>query len=384
MSDSEEWPATSTSTTTTYTLISAGSGISGDFDTVLVGGGSATSGLESFLIVTTSKVDVSGGAQLLNVTEGLIWEEKLNAHGTFNVASGTFTLNYDLADNSTTSAGDALSWGGSSLTKVNSGTLVLNGANTYTGETVVSGGTLRVTGTLGSGALYSGTIDNAATLEFDQSANQTLAGSISGNGTLIKAGSGILTLVSTITVSQDNVTLEGGVMVVEAGGSVFAGDTFVAGSGATLGMAMSAVINAGTATIGGAILDIQSYGDLNSGLTEWPASAMSSYTLISTVSGIDGEFARILGGGVTSSLDSFLTVTARKYEDGNVLKVATGLVWEEKENAHGTFNVASGTFTLHQGLANNATTHAGNAFVWNGSSMTTVKSGTLILAGANT
>ncbi len=84
--------------------------------------------------------------------------------------------------------GTALS-GAGNPTKIGAGTLSLTAANTYTGSTAVTGGTLRISGSgsLGSGT-YTGTIGLATgtTLQYSSSATETLSGIISGAGGLTK------------------------------------------------------------------------------------------------------------------------------------------------------------------------------------------------------
>jgi len=88
---------------------------------------------------------------------------------------------------------------GYNITKAGAGRLVLSGANTYSGNTTVSGGQLLVNGSIGSGAV---TVQNTATLGGD--------GSVSGNLT-VQSGGKLAPGVSigTLTASA-NVTLESG------------------------------------------------------------------------------------------------------------------------------------------------------------------------------
>lgn len=111
----------------------------------------------------------------------------LAANQTWNIASGkTLTIGGDVSGN----------YG---LTQDGSGTLILKGANTFAGNTTISGGTLRIgnnnAGTLGNGS-YSGNISIASgsTLQIWSSASQILSGIISGAGDLDKAYGGTLTL----------------------------------------------------------------------------------------------------------------------------------------------------------------------------------------------
>ncbi|MCM0032143.1 two-partner secretion domain-containing protein, partial [Sandarakinorhabdus limnophila] len=96
--------------------------------------------------------------------------------------------------------------GSTSLTKAGSGTLVLSGNNSYNGGTTISAGTL--TGTA-SNSFGTGAIANNGALVFDQNANASFTGVISGTGSLTKLGAGNLTLSGTNTY--------GGVTYIDAG-----------------------------------------------------------------------------------------------------------------------------------------------------------------------
>lgn len=81
-----------------------------------------------------------------------------------------------------------------SLAKTGAGTLILTGANNYSGGTTVSAGTLQ-----GTSSSLQGNILNNATLIFDQSTDGTYAAVMSGTGTLTKNGTGKLSLPGTQT-----------------------------------------------------------------------------------------------------------------------------------------------------------------------------------------
>ncbi|WP_180980926.1 autotransporter domain-containing protein [Pseudovibrio exalbescens] len=98
--------------------------------------------------------------------------------------------------------------GGGKIDKYGSGTLILSGKNTYGGGTTVSKGTLAgdtdsLQGVFGLGS--------NANVRFDQAANGTFKGDISGVGTVTKRGTGTLTVTDAINVN--GVTIEEGRLV---------------------------------------------------------------------------------------------------------------------------------------------------------------------------
>lgn len=86
--------------------------------------------------------------------------------------------------------------GSGSLEKTGSGVLQLLGANTYTGGTVISAGSL-----VGNTTSLQGDVVDNATLIFDQASDGAFAGVVSGTGSVIKQGAGALTLVAPNTYS---------------------------------------------------------------------------------------------------------------------------------------------------------------------------------------
>ncbi len=82
--------------------------------------------------------------------------------------------------------------GSSALVKTDLGTLVLTGTNSYTGGTIVEAGAL-----IGNAASIQSTVQNAGTVVFDQATNASFAGALSGAGSFVKAGAGALTLTGT-------------------------------------------------------------------------------------------------------------------------------------------------------------------------------------------
>jgi autotransporter-associated beta strand protein len=129
--------------------------------------------------------------------------------------------------------------GAGGIDKTGEGLLTLSGANDYSGNTAVTAGTLQLTGSLGSAGTYSGNINNAGTLIFNQTSDQTLAGVISGAGSFIKDGSVTLTLSGANTytgltqVKDGTLELSGGSATFSNKLALYSGATFKLSSGAT-------------------------------------------------------------------------------------------------------------------------------------------------------
>jgi autotransporter-associated beta strand protein len=100
-----------------------------------------------------------------------------------------------------TFAGIMADAGVTSLTKIGTGTLVLTGPNTYSGPTTISGGILQIGAGGNTGTLGAGNVTDNAALIFNRFDNFTCSNLVSGSGSLVQAGSGVLTLNAANTCS---------------------------------------------------------------------------------------------------------------------------------------------------------------------------------------
>jgi outer membrane autotransporter protein len=94
--------------------------------------------------------------------------------------------------------------GGGTLLKEGSGTVTLSGTNSNTGPLIIHTGTLR-----GTTSSLQGFITNNGTLEFSQTGNGTFAGAISGNGPVMKSGTGKVIFSGTNNYSGNTVVSAG-------------------------------------------------------------------------------------------------------------------------------------------------------------------------------
>ncbi|BDU21916.1 hypothetical protein DYGSA30_33730 [Dyella sp. GSA-30] len=189
---------------------SASAGWTATIDNVLTGNGFNKTGAGTLVLngastytqsteLSAGVLSVSSDANLGAASANLDFEGgTLRITGTaFNTTARAVTLGaagggVDIADaGNAFTLSNALS-GSGGLTKLGDGTLILTGANSYTGGTTISAGTLQ-----GNSTSLQGNIADNAALVFDQAAGGTFAGSISGSGTVTKQGAGTLILSGT-------------------------------------------------------------------------------------------------------------------------------------------------------------------------------------------
>jgi len=167
----------------------------------------------------------SGGLVVVkgNLVRGASGTIILNAGGTLQIGTGTNTGTLlggtgSLANNGTlvfnrsnASTYTGVLSGSGAVTKLGAGQLTLGGANSYTGGTVVSAGSL-----VGTTTSLQGAITNNAAVTFDQSTNGTYSGAMSGSGSLSKTGISRLSLSGSSSyngataVSAGDLNLSGG------------------------------------------------------------------------------------------------------------------------------------------------------------------------------
>lgn len=187
--------------------------------------------------------------------------------------------------------------GSGGLDKVDEGTLVLTAANSYSGGTTVTGGTL-----IGSATSFGGgLIVNNAALVIDQASDAGMANSIHGTGRLVKTGAGTLDYTGIGNLSGPT-TVAGGTLAVNG---ALAHSAFTVASGATL---------AGTGTVGATTL--QSGGIVSPG-----SSNIGTLTVNGNFSQAAGSLYQVQVDPASSASDGIQVVGSANV-DGATLQVA--------------------------------------------------------------
>jgi autotransporter-associated beta strand protein len=241
----------------------------------------------------------------------------LSGTGTINTDSGVVaTINAPIVNGSSTS-----------LSKVGGGTLILTAANTYTGGTTISGGTLQLGNGGASGSIIGNVTDNSV-FAINRSDAFTFSGVISGTGAFNQIGTGTTTLTNTNTYTGPT-TVTAGTLAISATGSITSNVT----NNATF-------TNAGTVT-----------GSLTN-----TGTASNSGTITNGLSNVGGTTTNsgTINGGVSNTGTATLNTAATSVITGGLINVATvnaqGQINGPIQNNQNLFNVvgnlsSDGTFS---------------------------------------
>ncbi|EAZ1125781.1 fibronectin-binding autotransporter adhesin ShdA [Salmonella enterica] len=313
-------------------------------------------------------------------------------------------------------------FGSGSLVKTGTGELTLNGDNDYSGGTTITGGTLIAASV---NALGSGDIDNSGVLQVGEG---ELKNTLFGSGSLVKTGTGELTLSGDNTYSGGttisggtliaanvnalgsgdidnsgtlildangafelaNVTTHSGATTALAAGSTLDAGQFTQEDGSTLSIDLGAatddaVITADSVALGGT-LNVTGIGSVTD---SWTPEAYT-YTLIGSDSAITTDFDDLTVAGMNREDVDFLTIDGKVDEADNThYDLTASLSWyADRDNAttdaHGTFTLSDpdGGFNVAATLTDvDDTLDPGSR--WDGKSLTKEGAGTLILSGDN-
>lgn len=292
----------------------------------------------------------------------LILSNTENDYGNTNINGGTLSANdaaalgsgdVAIAENATLELGqgtlDNNVTGGGQIIKSGSGDLIVTGDNTYSGGTTITGGTLTAdhADSLGTGA-----IANSGVLQVGEG---ELENTLSGSGSLVKTGTGELTLggdnsysgATTITdgtliaanvnalgggdvdnagtlkldaegeFNLANVTTQSGATTELAKGTTLNVDSLTQQADSTLNIDLSkangeSAITADSVTLGGT-LNVTGIGSVTD---SWTPEAYT-YTLIDSDSAITSDFDNLAVAGMNREDVDFLTIDGKVDEADN-------------------------------------------------------------------
>ena len=267
---------------------------------------------------------------ILTFTNGFTFSHPVAVAGdpTFNVTgANTVTMAAPITDG--VASGD--------LVKTGTGTLVLTAANTYTGGTTISAGTLQLGNSGTTGSVVGNVLDNA-NFAINRSDTFSFGGQIAGSGAFDQKGTGT-------TIFTANNTYTGGTLI--SGGALQLGD------GGATGWVVGDVVDNGTLAFNRS--DAVMFGGMISGTGTVKQIGTGTLTLsgVNTYTGptiVDGGMLAIASTGSITS-----TVT------NNSLFLNAGVVTGNLINNGLSSNTGTitGTATINSGFVSNDGTIAG-------------------------
>ncbi|WP_115292403.1 Ig-like domain-containing protein [Ectopseudomonas mendocina] len=355
--------------------------------TLTVSGGNALSDSGSVSVASGATLALSGNEAVGN----------LSGAGSINLGNSTLSTNQS-AD--TSFSGTISGNGGLTVSQSVSATyaLTLSGSNSYSGATtLLNYGWLKLNGeasisnssavqvngnsvlTLLSDQTIGSLASSAATASIQlgsytlsaggDNSSTTVAGVISGNGALIKQGTGTLTL---------------------AGNNTYVGSTTV--SAGTLSIASDANLGAGSLILAGSTLDISGATTIDNAITLTGNSSIGNASAVTLSSAISGAYDLSKTGSGT------LTLSASNSYGATYVNAGTLSVSSDANLGSGAVNLAAGTTLALTGATtiDNAIILGGNAtlaasanatvsgVVSGAFTLTKTGASTLTLSGANT
>jgi fibronectin-binding autotransporter adhesin len=408
---------TGTGTTTLSGTNTYSGGSTVNAGTLALSGGSAISDSQA-VTVNGGILSLSGDSETigaLTLTGGTISTGTLVSNTGFTVEAGTVS---------------AALQGSAALTKQTNGSVTLSGANTYTGGTTVADGTLTASGgaalrdsatvAVASGATLAlassetvGSLSGSGSVALGSrtlstggdNSSTTFAGVIGGTGSVVKQGSGSLTLIGVNTYS--------GTTTVSAG-------TLVLGTGTALANTSALTVSGGLLDLGGSTETVGAVTLSSGSITNGSLSSGTSYTVqagtvsanllgsaaltksgtgtvtlsgTNTYSGLTtvsaGSLAISGGAAIADAADVTVSGGTLSLSGGSetvgAVTITGGSITNGTLSSNDSFNVQAGTISADlQGNAALAKTGTGSATLsgtntYAGS--TTVSAGTLVLSG---
>lgn len=247
--------------------------------------------------------------------------------------------------------------GASRLVKTDSGTLVLNGINSYTGGTALNGGIVQITSDANLGAAASGisfdngtlqliapivtnrnidfvgngTIDVATT--FNAGTSLTLAGATSGSGSLTKTGLGALIITGNAAHTGLTTVAQGGMRIGDGATSgTFAGDIMLNGGTAiTFNRSDNysyggSLFGTGSVAVDAGILNLTGNSNFGGNITAQPGSELriNAGNTVATTGLVTAQGSVLTVSGAGSTLNAQRVSAVVTSPSGATINVTNG------------------------------------------------------------
>ncbi|MCW1924237.1 autotransporter-associated beta strand repeat-containing protein [Luteolibacter arcticus] len=248
-------------------------------------------------------------------------------------------------------SGEGAIAGNTGISKAGSGTVTLANVNTFTGPLKLTGGTLQIggAGSLGSGNYAAPILNDGTALQYSSSTNQTLSGSISGIGAVIKDSAG-----STLTLTGSN-NFDGG-LTISAGTVSVVNDSNLGTGDITFDNLGTRLTFTGTSTVVNNEIVLPGSG---TGTVTLLTPDNSSTVLHGTISGGGADTTLFLQGGIAGSSSGSFVVDGDNTGLQGIMNVQRGslilgsanaagstqILLDSNNNANGALQL-SGSFTI--------------------------------------
>ena len=253
--------------------------------------------------------------------------------------------------------------GNGGLTKIGGGTAVLSGANTYAGGALISAGTLQIGNGGSTGQLGGGNVTNNSALDFNRTGELSVSNTISGTGTMAKAGAGTVTLTGANTFSG-GVTVNGGTLALNrTGGAALGGSNAITinTNGTLRTDAAGQIVGAPLVTVNsGGTYNLNGFNQTNALVGEGSVTLGAGTLNISNT--VNDTFSGVIsgGGGVTKTgAGTQILSGSNTYTGSTVLSNGVLRLGGTGTTIAGNVTIAGGTLnystTVNNQIATNAT-----------------------------
>lgn len=309
------------------------------------------------ITVSSTTLSWTSGSKLTLQAAGSI-----TAGNTITTGTSASNLTLDIGADSTITATIA---GSGSLTKLGAGKLSLTHANSYSGGTTISAGTV-VYGTPDS--LGTGPVVNNADITVNAAAVYTLANNLSGTGTMTLVGNGLL-------LTGDNSGYSGAITMTDSG--VVGGSSLKIGNSGTVGTLGTGSVSIGSGT---SLIFSRSNALTVSALLSGAGTVVQQGTGTTTLSNSSNSYTggtKLSGGTLSLGNTDVLGPSGTISFAGGTLQWSANNTTDYSSRFNSTGSYSLDTNGQNVTLATNLTSSSGG-------NLTKLGTGTLTLTGANT